>query len=207
MFTKKGLISIFIAGLILSFSLSLISNLENFSLLFFVVILVIFTNILFKEFAAYYYDLKIEHSLWEIKRYGVSAHSHFKKAFPIGAILPLITCVLSAGYLVWLNILTFEAKPEVYRVAKRRGFYHYSETSEFHVGFVALFGVIGNILLGVVGILLNFPLFTQLSFFYAFFCTIPIGKLDGNKILFSEIVVWMISIILTGALSLFVILF
>lgn len=207
MFTIKSIANILLASLIVGFSLSLTSNLENFSLMFFTILLVILGNIISKEFAAYYYDLKIEHRFLEIKRYGVAAHDHFKKPFPLGAIIPLITAMLSAGYFIWLNILYFDSKAEVYRVAKRRGFYSYSESSEMHEGIVAIWGVVGTILLGVIGILIDFPEFTKLSFFYAFFNTIPIGKLDGNKILFSEITLWAIAIIATLSLSIFAILF
>jgi len=207
MFTKKGVVSVLIASLVLGFSLSLTSNLENFISMFLIMILIIFSNIIFKELAAYYYDLKIEHSLWEIKRYWINAHDYLKKPFPIGVVLPLITFVFSAGYFVWLSIITFTSKAEVYRVAKRRGFYGYSESSEFHEGLVALVGVIGNILLGVIAILIGFPFLAKFSFFYAFFNTIPLGRLDGNKILFANITTWMVAIILTGSLSLFAILF
>ena len=207
MFTIKSLASILIAALILGFSLSLVSNLNGFSTMFFIILLIILGNIIAKEMAAYYYDLKIEHKFLEIKRYWVGAHDHFKNPFPIGAVLPIITVMLSAGYFVWLNILYFDSKAEIYRVAKRRGFYKYSESSELHEGLVAFYGVIGTIILGVVGLLIGFPEFTRFSFFYAFFNTIPIGKLDGNKILFSNITLWATSIIVTLALSVIAILF
>ncbi len=202
MFTKRSVISILLASLVLGFTLSLDSNLSNFSSVFLTIFLVIFVNVLCKEFAAYYYDLKIEHKFWEIQKYGVKAHEHFKRPFPLGAVLPLITWVFSAGYFVWLNILYFDSKPEVYRVAKRRGYYTYSESSEFHEGIVAFAGVVGTVLIGLLGIMIGFPEFTKLSFFYAFFCSIPLGKLDGNKILFSESVLSKIAIVLTLGLSL-----
>lgn len=207
MFTKKSIVSILLASLVLGFTFSLNSNLTNFGHMFLIILLVIFVNVLSKEFAAYYYDLKIEHKFWEIQRYGVQAHNHFKKPFPIGAVLPFITWVFSAGYFIWMNLLYFEAKPEIYRVAKRRGFYGYSESSEFHEGIVAFIGVLGTILVGCIGLMVGFPEFTKLSFFYAFFCSIPFSKLDGNKILFSEKLLSEISIILTLALSILAILF
>jgi hypothetical protein len=207
MFTKKSVVSILLASLVLGFTLSLKDSLNTFGHMFLLIFLVIFVNVIFKEFAAYYYDLSIEHKFWEMKRYGVKAHDHFKKPFPIGAVLPLITWVFSAGYFVWLNVLYFEAKPEVYRVAKRRGFYGYSESSEFHEGIVAFIGVLGTIIVGCVGLLIGFPEFTKLSFFYSFFCSIPIGKLDGNKILFSEQLLSKVAIVLTLGLSVIAILF
>jgi len=207
MFSKKSILSIFLTILTLSFSFSLVSNLNNFGVIFFLISLVVLINVFFKELAAYYYDLKIEHIMLEIKQYGFKAHDHFKKPFPIGILLPIFTSVLSAGYFIWMGILTFEAKAEVYRVAKRRGFYGYSESSEFHEGIIALIGVIGSILVGGIGILIGNYEFTKLSFFYAFFNTIPFWKLDGNKILFSEVIFSKVAFIVSLALALCGILF
>ena len=197
MFTKRGIVYIIVISLILGFTLSLISNLENFTEMLFISLLIIFTNVIFKEFSANYYDLKIEHKIWEIKKYGFSPRNHFKNPFPIGALIPFFSFVLSAGYFVWLNVLTFDSKPEIYRVAKRRGFYGYSDSSEMHEGIIAFFGVIGNLIVGIVGLLLGFPLFAQLNFLYAFCSCIPLGKLDGNKILFAEPFLLKISFLLT----------
>lgn len=207
MFTKKGVVNIILVSLILGFSLSLVSNLNNFNQMFFISFLLVLTNVFFKEFAANYYDLKIEHNLWEIKRYWFHPKSYFEKPIPIGVLMPIFSFVVSAGYFVWLSILTFSSRPEIYRVAKRRGFYGYSESSELHEGFVAFFGLFGNVLLGVVGILLGFSLFAQLNFLYAFCCSIPLGNLDGNKVLFAEQFLSKLSIIFTGCLWIFSIIF
>jgi hypothetical protein len=207
MFTKKGVVNIVLVSLILGFSLSLASNLENFSQMFLISLALVLTNVLFKEFTANYYDLKIEHNIWEIKRYWFHPGSHFKKPFPIGVLAPILSFVFTAGYFIWMSILTFSSRPEIYRVAKRRGFYGYSDSSELHEGIVALFGLLGNVLLGVVGLLFGFHLFAQLNFLYAFCCSIPLGNLDGNKILFAEPFLSKLSIILTGCLWIFSVVF
>ena len=200
MFTKRGVVHIIVASLILGFTLSLISNLENVGEMILLSLLIVFINIIFKEFAANYYDLKIDHKIWEIQRYGFSPKKYFKNPFPIGALMPIFSFVLSAGYFVWLNILTFDSKPEIYRVAKRRGFYGYSGSSEMHEGIIAFFGIVGNLILGVVGLLLKFPVLAQLNFLYAFCSCIPLGKLDGNKILFAEPFLLKISFLVTFCL-------
>jgi len=98
--------------------------------------------------------------------------------------------------------LIFEVKPKVYRAAKRYGLYKFSEMTEYHIGLIAASGIAVNILLGIIGYLINFPLFAKLNIYYALFNLIPISELDGNKIFFGSFVLWcfLASIVLLGML-------
>lgn len=200
MLSKKGIVNILVVALFLGISLSLISNLKTFKMMFLISLGLILVNVIFKEMAANYYDLRIEHKIWEISRYGFRPKDYFKSPFPIGVIMPILSFFLSAGYFIWLNVLVFDSSSEVFRAVKRRGSRAYSEYPESHEGLVAFFGLFGNLIVGGVSILLGYTLFAQLSFLYAFCSSIPIGNLDGNKILFGEQLLSKISIVVSFCL-------
>ncbi|MCW8965695.1 MAG: hypothetical protein OQK82_03275 [Candidatus Pacearchaeota archaeon] len=206
MFTKKEIINILVISLILAFSISLIQSINLFLTTLFSIFLVIIINILAKKISGYYFESEVETKIWEIKRYGFFGvfsnlfhpSRKFKQPIPIGAILPIIIKILSGGYLNWLASLTFDIKAKKYRVAKRHGFYSFSEMTEFHIGLIAASGILANLLFALLGYLIGAEEFAKLNIFYAFFNLIPLSNLDGNKILFGSKIIWsfLITIIL-----------
>ena len=186
MITKQEGINILIISLIIGFSLSLIDNLQSFLLMFSIALLIILVNVFGKKLAAYYYDTKIEHKIWEIQRYGFTAGSHFQRPFPIGLILPILVSVLTLGQLTWLNGLYFESKPEIYAVAKRRKHQSYFEFDERLEAIIVIWGILANILFAIPMYLIGFTLLAKMSIFYTIFNIIPLGKLDGNKLFFGS---------------------
>jgi Zn-dependent protease len=207
MFTKKEIINIVIISFILGFSLSLVTNLETFTSMFISSLLVILINMVTKKIVAERYDTKIEHHIWEIQKYGFRPLYKFAKPIPLGAILPILVTILSAGYITWMNGFYFTATPEIYKSSKRRGFYPYSASSEFHEGLIATWGVVLNLIFGIAGILIGFPVFAKLNFLYAFFNIIPLGKLDGNKILFGEKGLWYVIAIVSSISAILALMF
>jgi len=200
MFAKKEIVSIFIAILILSFAFS-IWNFDIFPYVFASFFFIIAANTIAKKISAYNFEAKIESKIWEIYRYGLlgvlsksyfSVHpsKNFKNPKPIGVFLPVITSVISFGYFVWLASLVFDVKPKSYRASKRHGLYSFSEMTEDHIGYIASFGILANLLLAILGYFLGFELFAKLNIYYAFFNILPLSDLDGNKIFFGNIVLW-----------------
>ena len=189
MFSIKEISLIILITIILAFALSFPEPIKTLYLLvpmFFVII----TNILSKKVSSFYLDSEIEIKLWEIKRYGFKPDSHFKRPFPAGAFIPIITSILSFGYFIWLTGLVFEVKAKIYRAAKRFGLYSFSEMTEYHIGLIAAAGVLTNLFLAGIGYLINLDEFAKLNIYYAFFNLIPLSNLDGNKIFFGSIVLW-----------------
>jgi Zn-dependent protease len=154
-------------------------------------------NILVKKLAAFILDSEIEVRFWEMKRWGFWPGQQFKKPFPIGLVLPIIVTVLSYGYIYWLGSLIFDVKGKVYRAAKRYGLYKFSEVTEWHIGWIAAWGVIANLFFAIVGYIFGFPEFARLNIYFAFFNLIPFSSLDGNKIFFGSVTMWALLAILT----------
>ena len=193
MINKKEIISILIATLIIAFSINLLSSLSSFLSVLLSVFVVILINIIAKKITSFKLDSEIETSLWEIKRYGFREHQRLKTAFPLGAFLPLLSKVIlfPLNNFVWMASLVFDVKAKTYRSAKRHGLYKFSEITEDHIGYIAAAGIIANLLLAILGYLMGFPLFSKLNIYYAFFNMLPLSNLDGNKIFFGNIILWI----------------
>lgn len=202
MLNKKEIVVIVIITIILAFSISLIKSLETFLYTLLAVFLVLIINIFAKKIASFYLDSEIEIKLWEIKRYGFKAHKHFKKPFPAGAFLPIISKIFLFPFnsFVWMASLVFDVKPKIYRTAKRHNLYSFSEMTEYHLGLIAAAGILANLVFAVIGYFLGFTDFVKLNIYFAFFNMLPISDLDGNKIFFGSLVLWsfLASIVLIG---------
>ena len=200
MITKKELIAVSIAVVVITISISLIETWQVFVYTLLAILLVIGINISAKKAMSYYLDSEIEIKLWEIKRYGFKPEKEFKKPFPAGIFFPIIFSALSFGNLMWLASLVFDVKPKIYRAAKRHGLYSFSEITEYQIGLIAAAGVVANLVFAVVGYLIGWPIFSSLNVWLAFFNIIPVSNLDGNKIFFGNLVLWsfLASIVLIG---------
>ena len=190
MLNRKEITSVLVITLILGFSLSLLKSMEIFLYATGMIFLVILINIFAKKVASFYLDSDIEISMWEMKRYGYKAHDKFKKPFPIGAFLPIITTILSLGYFVWMSSLVFDVKAKVHRAARRYGLYTFSEMTEYHIGIIAATGIVANLIFALVGYLIGFDEFARLNIYFAFFNMLPLANLDGNKIFFGSLMMW-----------------
>lgn len=210
MLNKKEIIIISIISIILAFTISLIQSTQLFLSVLAAIFLVILVNTIAKKITGYYFEAEVETKLWEIERYGIigiltkGLYKHpshkLKQPLPIGAILPIIIKVISAGYLNWMASLVFDVKAKPYRSAKRHGFYSFTEMTEFHIGLIAAAGIVANLFFGIIGYLIGATEFAKLNIYYAFFNMIPFSNLDGNKIFFGSLIIWsfLASIVLIG---------
>jgi Zn-dependent protease len=192
MFTKKEILTIVAVIIVLAFCVNLITTLTAFLTTLLAVFLVVFLNIAAKKAISYYYEADIEIMFWEMKRFGFRPGQHFKKPIPIGIILPLVSKIFlyPIKSFFWMAALAFDVKPKPQRAARRHGFYSFYEMTEHEMGIIAAAGILTNLILAAIGYFANFPELARLSMYYAFFNMIPISNLDGNKILFGNIVVW-----------------
>jgi hypothetical protein len=192
MLNQKEIINIVIITLIIGFATTLLKSFEIFLYVCLSIFVIISINIIAKKISSFYLDSEIEISLWELKRYGFKTHEYFKKPFLAGAFFPLISKIVLFPFsnFVWMASLVFDVKPKVYRAAKRYGLYNFSEMTEYHLGLIAASGIIANILFGIIGYLIDLPLFAKLNIYYALFNLLPISDLDGNKIFFGSFILW-----------------
>jgi len=191
MINKKEIILSLLVILLISFSINLLRDWNEFLIILLSVSIVVLANIFTKKILAYYLDSEIEIKLWEIKKLGFRKEK-FKRPFPAGAFFPIISKLFLFPFksFIWMASLVFDIKPKVYRPAKRHGFYSFSEVTEYQIGIIAAAGILINLCLAIIGYFLGFPLFAQLNIYYAFFNMIPISNLDGNKIFFGNLVLW-----------------
>lgn len=190
MIKPKELAPILISAIILAFTISLLTSLNEYLIALATIFIVLIINVLAKKVAAYYLESEIEIKLWEVKRWGFRAHHYFKKPVPAGALMPIIITILSYGYLNWFATLVFDVKKKVYRAARRWGLYTFSEVTEWHTGLIAVWGIAANLIFAVIGYLLGYTDFAKFNIFLSVFNLLPLADLDGNKIFFADTVLW-----------------
>jgi hypothetical protein len=194
MFNKKEIATILAISIIIAFSISLIESWNLFLYSLLAVFSVILINILAKKVSSYYFDSDVEIRIWEIERYGFKPKRVLKKPFPAGAFLPLISKIFffSLSNFVWMASLVFDVKPKIYRAVKRHGLYSFSEMTEAHEAWIAVAGIITNLVFAAIGYLVGLDEFASLNLYYVFFNMLPISDLDGNKIFFGSFLAWSV---------------
>ena len=206
MINKKEIAFLILISIITAFAIALSKNfvigLKLFLFALLGVFLLILVNILVKKSTAYFLESEIEIKIWEIKRFGFKTDQYWKKAFPLGAFIPLISKIFffSLNGFVWMASLVFDVKAKAYHAAKRHGMYSFSEMTEEHIGRIAAAGIFANLILAVLFYFIGGDfgtLFAKLNIWFVFFNMIPISDLDGNKIFFGNLVLWSFLAIVT----------
>ena len=199
MFNKKEIASIIVVSIFLAFAITLIETWNFFLYALISVFIAILINVFAKKFAGYFFESEVEIKLWEFKRYGYKKNQKTKIPFPAGLLIPLFSKIIlfPLNGFVWMASLVFDVKPKSWRVAKRHGYYSFSEITEDHIGYIAAFGIIANLILAFAGYLIGYPLFSKINIWFAFFNMIPISNLDGNKIFFGKLALWNVLAIIT----------
>jgi hypothetical protein len=208
MFNKKEVLIIIPTIVILAFVIAL-TDLKNlfFTALIYISIIILL-NIFAKKAIGYYLETDVEIRAWEMKRYWFRKHDYFKKPIPIGLFLPIILKVISVGFLNWTASLSYEIKAKIYRTAKRHGLYAFTDITEAQIGVIAAVALGVNLIAALIGYLIGFPDFAKLSLGFVFFNLIPFSDLDGNRIFFGSVALWVFMIAVTalsiiGALIIF----
>lgn len=162
---------------------------KDFSpLIILVPILIIFINILSKKIAAPFFNIEIEHGVWEFQRWGYYKRSHLNKPFPMGAVFSPVLTFFTLGLVKPLVFLQFTYKniPEL-RMLKQRGTKRKLEINDSDIGFTAAWGFLALLVLAFIGALVNFPELAKYPVYYGIWNLIPFGKLDGSRLFFGSI--------------------
>jgi hypothetical protein len=153
-------------------------------------LLIIGINIVAKKIAGYYFETNVKHKFWSWYYFGFRKDSHFKTPLPM-IWLPLLISLFSRGALWWLSVLEFDVEAKSERVSRRHGLYRYTQVTEWHMAWIAIWGIVGNIALAVLSYLAGFETMAKLSMYYAMWSAIPLSSLDGSKILFGSRALWI----------------
>jgi hypothetical protein len=196
MFKLKELMHIILAIILFAFVIWFFRD-ESFILPSFIVAsVVILTNVIAKKVAARYFQTKVEMKTWEFQRWGYYQRSQFKKPKPIGIVLPFLVAFASTGLIKMLTFLQTEISPTLRRVTKRRGgVRRYTELTEWHYGYIPSIGMFLNLSLVFIPLLmLKNSLTIEIARYGIYYCIwniIPVGKLDGSKIIMIGLKWWL----------------
>jgi len=204
MFKLKEALHIIIAAILFAFVISFLSGLDAFLISLLVAFIILAVNILAKKITAHYLETEIEHKIWHFQRYGFYDRSYFRKPIPAGILLPFIAVWLSYpyGFLKVLTFLQFDPKASSARVAKRHGLYRYSELTEFHIAAIAASGIFATLILAVISYFFGgyadwILTLTSFSVYYSLWNLIPISQLDGCKLFFGSLRLWIFLVFLS----------
>ncbi len=202
MFTEKELVWMIIAIIITTFIIEFpfrSSTILTLILALISAILIIFTNVVAKKIASTHYNIKIEHKIWGMQRFGFKEHKKTKNPFPVGLIFPFFLSFLTNGIIKFFTLLQFDYENLPYRrTLKQAGSKNRRKTeiNESDIAFTAAFGFLSLILLAIIGYLLNFKILTVYSIYYGLFNLLPISQLDGSKLFFGSFITWILITIL-----------
>ncbi|MBL7100983.1 MAG: hypothetical protein ISS23_03460 [Nanoarchaeota archaeon] len=151
------------------------------------------------KWAARRYGVDVTHKVWSIRRYGLAKKAHFPiridflnitvvpiKSFPLGAVLAVIISFLSNGRFFFTPVEAIDIKSKEY---KRMGRWRL-KVLERETARIAFAGPVANILFAFVLQSFNksgmFDQVILISCLYALYHMIPWSQLDGAKIFFGS---------------------
>ncbi len=174
-------------------------GLNNFFIIGTIFFFILLINIVAKKFFAYNLETDTNHKIWTIYRFGLRKGMHFKKPVPM-IWLPILTSLITRGVLIWLPLIEFDVSPRPERIMRRHGLYRYTEVTEWHIALIAAFGIIVNIIAGILGYFAGFESFAKYSILFAVWSLLPAGRLDGSKIFFGSRNLWFTMLVITLAI-------
>lgn len=184
------LLAIFTFTIIIALKDMLSGSLNTIGLALISATIIILVNIYSKILTAHEYNASVEHELWLFSRFGFKPHQKTKKPIPLGIILSLLISLLSAGWLMFSTLLTFETSAHKGSKRKLSG-YVFTEMTDWHTALIGSIGIIAVLILSFISYF--FPpihLIAKAAAFYAFFNMIPFSKLDGAQIFYGSQVLW-----------------
>ena len=181
--------------------------LANFLRVLTSVTLVVFVHYFGHKWTARRYGAEVTHKVWSIKRYGLQKRAHFPlkinflnltiipiKSFPLGAVLAVIISFLSKGRFFFTPIEAIDIKSDEH---KRLGRWRI-KVLEHEIAMIAFSGPLANILFAFILQSFNksgmFDQIILISCLYSVYHMIPWSQLDGAKIFFGFIHLYVIGL-------------
>ncbi|MBU2522740.1 MAG: hypothetical protein KKE23_00420 [Nanoarchaeota archaeon] len=188
MITKKEVLSIFLAAIILGY----IESFTKFTWINWLIfsgmgLAIVGVHVLGQKICATVFDSDTETSIWKMERFWFPQSRYFKTPIPTGLLIPLSALFISFGYFKFMTLITFEASPLPHKIKP------FSKITEYQLAIIALSGSIANMVIAFFSFLFGFNEFAMLNIYFAFFSLIPFSTLDGTKVFFGSRLLWLFS--------------
>ncbi len=193
-YNKKEILNLFLGAFILGFIFSArswgystfnfgigFSNLIRMSILSLIILLTYQTS---HKLIAKKYHAHSTFRLWTMQRWWFTKNAKFKSPFMAGIIIPLFFSLISNGFLKFAAI----GSSEMTAIDKKRIGKKYKHISEQELAKIHLVGPLTILLLSLI--LMQFPGFgeiVKIAYTLAIFSMLPISGLDGGKVFFSSL--------------------
>lgn len=209
MFDEKEVFQMIFAGLLIAYLIAFPSfTLESTLIAIVFSAFILVPHVIAHKIAASNFIAESKFRLLEWRRYSFLEDSVFKHPFPIWLILPILLAFITLGKLKFFAIETFEL---TWKPHKRIGRW-FTELQEREIAIIALAGPIVNLIFAFfAGIVFSFTgiafakEFAILNAWFAFFTLLPIGNLDGTKVLAGGVIRW--AVIFTFTIAILVLLY
>ncbi|RMD46175.1 hypothetical protein D6829_00155 [Candidatus Pacearchaeota archaeon] len=187
-----------ISSVVLAFATTLSNKGATLAaLLSFLIIIVV--NILAKKISGGFFDVDVKTKFWTFSQFGFRSDMRLKQPIPM-IWLPLLVSLFSWGAFWWLAVLEFDVAPKPERASRRHGIYRFTQVTEWHIAWIALWGIIANVVLAIAGYLAGFGMFARFSLYFAIWSIVPFSSLDGSKIFFGSRGLWAAAASVLGIL-------
>src|SRR3989338_2560131 len=214
MFTKKEINHLVISVFILGFAFGFNDNQTFFSLknwtinfiraLISAAIILLVYEISHKV-SAKRYCAETEYEIWAIKRYGFWRSAKFPvkilnftiSSFPLGIVLSVIATLLSNGlfYLTPISSFKIIEKPHLRIGAKFKGLTYFEEAKISSFSIIIL--IILALMLNTISPNIIFNQLTLMIFVFIGYNLLPISTLDGSKIFFGSVPLYISMVVFT----------
>lgn len=154
-------------------------------------LVIISANVLTKKAVGYFFETSVKIKFWTWHQFGFRKDMHFKAPIPM-VWLPLLLALFSKGYILWLGILEFDIKAKAERAARRHGIYRFTQVTEWHMAWIAIWALAANLILAIIGYIAGAELFAKLSIYFIAWNMIPLARFDGSKIFYASRALWTI---------------
>ncbi len=187
---NKEIVTIILATLVLALAASFkdTSIFYTAVLSFFIIISV---NVLTKKAIGHHFETTVKTKFWTWYQFGLRKDMHFKAPIPM-IWLPLIITLFSKGHLLWLGILEFDISEKVERAAKRHGIERFTQVTEWHIAWIAIWALAANLIFAITGYIAGAETFAKLSIYFIAWNMVPLARFDGAKIFYASRVLWTI---------------
>ncbi|HIH25502.1 hypothetical protein J4476_00145 [Candidatus Woesearchaeota archaeon] len=199
MFTKKEGIHLAISILILTFIFGFDDGRETFIAKYWLlnllgVFLIVTLSILFREamikYKASKHEAKSEYTIWNVKKFWFKG-AESKKGMPFGILLALIVVIVSKGKLFFTAIGEHKLNENIeHRTGRRR-----IHLQDYERAMICLYSIWSGVILAIIGAATGIKMLITINFFLIIFNYLPIGDLDGAKIFFGNLFLYVFNLI------------